>query len=177
MEYLTVAVGCKNENFYAIIDWISLLICKVDQNSDILMEIFEEILSTSYSWKPEEKARFNFLKGCFLFTIAGKKKATMDCWIRAYELHKMCHFQMTFMNAVRFGWEAFQKDKILRLLTSSKRNSYPVVKKMIYEVRKRDDTQPKLIPKPDSQVKKMIYEARDGNTQPKSIPEVDSQEN
>lgn len=169
LEYLTAAVGCKNENFYAIIDWISLLICKVDQNTDILMEIFEEILSTGYSWKPEEKARFTFLKGCFLFTIPGKKKATIDCWIRAYELHKICHFQMAFMDVARFGWEAFQKDKILKLLTSSKRNSFPVVKKMIYELRK-GDTQSKLIPKVDLQAKEMV--------QPKLIPvEVDSEEN
>lgn len=136
LEYLTTAIRYKNENYYAIIDYIELLIHDAEEKSDILNEIFEEILSKNFSWTRDERAHLIFLKGCFIFIIRGKKKDTMDCWIEAYKLCFAFHFQQVFGQASRFRWKAFEKSEILNLLTNSKRNFYKSVQKMICEVRK-----------------------------------------
>lgn len=135
MEYLTTAVSFKNENAYAVIDYIELLIHQAEEKSAILKEVFEDIFSKNFSWTRDQVATLIFLKGCFIFIIRGKKKETMDCWIEAYKMCSASHFQKVFIEAVRFRWKSFEKSKILNLLTNSKRNYYTAVKKMICEVR------------------------------------------
>lgn len=101
MDYLSAAVGSKNENYYAIIDWIELLLNQAEQKSNILTEIFYELLSENFSWTRDEMARLTFLKGCFLFMINGNKEDIMDCWIRANDLSLGYYFQLTFKEAGR----------------------------------------------------------------------------
>lgn len=137
LKYLTEAVALKNQNFFAIVDWIELLLHRVEEKSDILLtEVFVELLSPNFDWTRTQMARLIFLNGCFLFITNKKKKATMDCWIRAYETYGSLHFQLVFKEARRFRWTSFDKNEILKLLSSSKRSSLKIVKRMINEVGK-----------------------------------------
>ncbi|XP_037049347.1 uncharacterized protein LOC119083667 [Bradysia coprophila] len=138
LSYLVSAVGSKTENFYAVVDWIQLLIYKGEMKSETLREIFENILSTDFKWTAVQTARLTFLKGCFNFIVKGNKEETMDSWIQAYNLDaETLHFSMAFHEAKRFQWKCFDVKDILTVLTSSKLKADPIVKKMVNEIRAR----------------------------------------
>lgn len=141
MEYLTVAVGVKNDNFYALIDWIQLLMHKAVESADILKEIFAGIFTANFSWASDEAARLIFLKGCFLFMIKGKRTEIIDLWCQAYKTDGSArHFRMTFIDSRRFSWRGFERKKLLNILP--KHITSNIFKKMVAEI--KNENMPKL---------------------------------
>lgn len=125
-------------NFYAVVDWIQILIHQADQKSKTLNDIFENIFSAEFKWTAGQTAHLTFLKGCFNFMIKGDNQETIDTWIQAYIMDEQSqHFSVTLSAATRFRWRGFDVRAILTLLTSSKRGTDSIVKKMVNEIRAR----------------------------------------
>lgn len=133
LEYLSAAVQSKRNNFFALIDWITLLLYRVDNNINILNDVFENTFSNDSSWTTNEKARLVFLKGCFVFMTKEDKTEAMNLWMEAYKTNEMgSHFKKSFMDAKRFGWKKFDASEIQKFLPTSSVD--PIVRKMTDEV-------------------------------------------
>lgn len=123
VEHLTIAVTSKIENFYAVVDWCGLLMHQANEQTQVLEDIFNELLSRDLSWTKKEAARLYFLKGCFLFIVKGNESDTIDSWVRAYNMNKRTpHIIIAFTEARRFKWnrENFNAGKILDFLKKFK---------------------------------------------------------
>lgn len=149
-EYLTTAVCLKNENFYALIDWIELALHQPSQKSaNMLKENFKTIFSPNFSWTPDQAARLTFLKGCFLYFVKGKKRDILHLWCQAYKIDGTTrHFLVSFGEAKRFLWKNFGRKEIVNYLP--KLSKSPIIKKMIVEV-SNDRKKVKSNPQPEEE--------------------------
>lgn len=129
-------MGEKNENFYALVDYIQLLLHEADERAEFLEEIFDQILSKEFSWAKQETARLNFLKGCFLFIINGNETETINSFVSGYAHGRTSYFQIAFSEAHRFKWDKneWNIERILNFL--KKFSSFKVTKRMLCDVQK-----------------------------------------
>lgn len=165
-EYLTTAVCLKNENFYALIDWIELALHQPSQKSaNMLKENFKTIFSPNFSWTPDQAARLTFLKGCFLFLVKGQKRDILNLWCQAYRIDGTTrHFLVTFGEAKRFRWKNFGRKEILNYLP--KLSKSPLIKKMIVEV-SNDRKKVKSNPQPkEEELKQKEVEVNESEEKP-----------